>query len=63
MQRLPVAKLVGILLWLAAVGAADDQPHRWLYLQQNLQVSENIPQVEALLRRAKAAGIEWSFIT
>lgn len=56
MQRLPMAKSIGLLLWLAAVGSADELPHRWLYLQQNLQVTENIPQVEALLRRAKAAG-------
>ena len=29
---------------------------RWVYLQQNLQVKENLPKIEAILRRAKAAG-------
>jgi len=30
--------------------------HRWLYLQTNLQVAENVPTTEALLRRAAMAG-------
>lgn len=30
--------------------------HRWLYVAQNLQVTENVPKVIELLRRAKAAG-------
>ena len=29
---------------------------RWLYLQQNLQVTENVPKLEAILRRAEKAG-------
>jgi hypothetical protein len=30
--------------------------YRWVYLMQNLQVEDNVPKVEAILRRAKAAG-------
>ncbi len=36
--------------------AAEPPAQRWLYLQQNLQVTENMPKVEALLRRAAKAG-------
>jgi hypothetical protein len=36
--------------------AEESIEHRWIYLQQNLQVTDNIPQVETLLRRAKGAG-------
>jgi hypothetical protein len=30
--------------------------YRWFYLQTNLQVTENVPKVESLLRRAAKAG-------
>ncbi len=57
MQRLPFAVSVAVVLLLGtAASRGEELPHHWLYLQQNLQVTENIPQVEALLRRAKAAG-------
>ncbi|MEO8493872.1 MAG: hypothetical protein ABI614_02295, partial [Planctomycetota bacterium] len=35
--------------------AAEPPAQRWLYLQQNLQVTENMPKIEALLRRAAKA--------
>jgi hypothetical protein len=48
-------------MFLAALCVADElaaaPPElRWVYLQQNLQVKENLPKIEAILRRAKAAG-------
>ena len=36
--------------------SATDIELRWIYLQQNLQVTENLPKIEAILRRAAAAG-------
>lgn len=52
-----------ILAWLcqfvvlsATVEGAAPAQQRWLYLQQNLQVTENIPKVELLLRRAAKVG-------
>lgn len=36
--------------------AADEIELRWLYLQQNLQVRENVTKLEPILRRAAAAG-------
>src|SRR5215470_15993467 len=35
---------------------AEPPTRRWLYLQQNLQVAENLPKIEAILRRAAKAG-------
>src|SRR5687767_13849362 len=66
-----VVQLVGSVVhcWVLGVGrlaamcdarsaaAAEELPElRWVYLQQNLQVKENLPKIEAILRRAKAAG-------
>lgn len=51
--------LVGIAFSLAiALAASADEPrhHRWLYLMTNLQVNENVPKAEELLRRAAKAG-------
>src|SRR6476646_2625203 len=48
-----------LVLGLAANFAFADEPalsRRWVYLQQNLQVTENVPKLEALLRRAEKAG-------
>src|SRR6478736_2488571 len=48
-----------LVLGLAENFAFADEPalsRRWLYLQQNLQVTENVPKLEALLRRAEKAG-------
>jgi hypothetical protein len=36
--------------------AAEPVARRWLYLQQNLQVAENMPKIEAILRRAAKSG-------
>lgn len=38
------------------VPAAEPLEMRWLYLQQNLQVAENLPKIEAILRRAAKSG-------
>lgn len=40
----------------AFVAAAEPLETRWLYLQQNLQVTENLPKIESLLERAAKAG-------
>ena len=47
--------LLGILSPLC-VGAAEPLEYRWVYLQQNLQVKENLPKIEAILRRAAKSG-------
>jgi hypothetical protein len=47
---------IAVLLLLAAPAAAEPLKHRWLYLMTNLQVNENVPPAEALLRRAAKAG-------
>ncbi|HJT34217.1 MAG TPA: hypothetical protein VJ783_19380, partial [Pirellulales bacterium] len=44
------------VLSLIAHSAAAEPPARWVYLMTNLQVNENVPQAEALLRRAAKAG-------
>ena len=41
---------------LLAVPAAEPPVHRWVYLMENLQVNENVPKVQALLKRAAKAG-------
>src|SRR5688572_12187225 len=46
----------GCLLACSIVSAEEPIELRWVYLKQNLQVRENIPKVEAVLRRAAAAG-------
>lgn len=38
------------------LAAAEPLEYRWLYMSQNLQVSENLPKMEAILRRASKAG-------
>ena len=38
------------------VCAAEPLEHRWVYLQQNLQVTENLPKIESILRRAAKSG-------
>jgi hypothetical protein len=66
--RVP-AKATGLLLFLllfltlgcaraqtAAPSGPERFPYRWVYLMHNLQVDENVAKVEAILRRAKAAG-------
>ena len=47
-----------LLVFCIPTQAPADEPlsRRWLYLQQNLQVTENVPKVEAILRRAEKVG-------
>jgi hypothetical protein len=53
---LPLVFLLLAFAWPSAPLPAQELAHRWLYLQQSLQVKENLPPLEAVLRRAKAAG-------
>lgn len=43
-------------LFSRSTRAAEPPTQRWLYLQQNLQVAENIPKIEGWLRRAAKVG-------
>lgn len=43
-------------LWPISTEAAEPLAQRWLYLQQNLQVAENVPKIEGILRRAAKVG-------
>jgi hypothetical protein len=53
-----------VVFFVVIVGAGTlsttlaDQPlkHRWVYLMTNLQVNENLPKAESLVRRAAKAG-------
>jgi hypothetical protein len=47
--------LVGAILLSAPAGALE-LPHRWVYLQTNLQVDKNAEDAETLMRRAAQAG-------
>lgn len=58
-----LTRLFGLGMMLALAGlhasfadAADKLSLRWLYLQTNLQVAENVAKTEALLRRAAKVG-------
>jgi hypothetical protein len=56
-----VIGIIGLaaLAWLAAPPCAAQESrltYRWVYIAQNLQVQENVPVVQSLMRRAKAAG-------
>ena len=44
-----------VLMSVLAAQAAEPE-FRWVYLQQNLQVTENLPKIETTLRRAAKAG-------
>ena len=44
-----------VLMCVLAAHAAEPE-FRWVYLQQNLQVTENLPKIETTLRRAAKAG-------
>ncbi len=46
------------VLFLSLLQPAQAEPptRRWLYLQQNLQVAENLPKIEDILRRAAKVG-------
>ncbi|HEV7278745.1 MAG TPA: hypothetical protein VGN57_00920 [Pirellulaceae bacterium] len=53
-----VAVLASAIFVCAATDAAAEEKlaRRWVYLQTNLQVKENLVKAEDLLKRAKAAG-------
>jgi hypothetical protein len=55
-HRLLVTLLPSLLATAQLAAAETDLSRRWLYVQTNLQVTENADQLETLLRRAKAAG-------
>ena len=50
-----VAALV-MVTWVGRAAHAQRPSQRWLYLQSNLQVAENVAEADALLRRAAKAG-------
>ena len=56
MHLLRILFLLAALLTTFAARAADPLANRWLYLQQNLQVTENLPKIESLLERAAKSG-------
>ncbi|HZZ72930.1 MAG TPA: hypothetical protein VFE24_11815 [Pirellulales bacterium] len=45
-----------LLVFGLSPARAELPAERWVYLQQNLQVNENMPKVESILRRAAKAG-------
>ena len=49
-------RLAFSVLLVGPAAGAEKPVHRWLYLQTNLQVSENAAKADALLRRAAKAG-------
>jgi hypothetical protein len=56
-----VLGLLGTVLLLSGIGCETARQttrwqYRWVYVMQNLQVEENAGKLEALMRRAKAAG-------
>lgn len=53
---LSLVLLVVCCLTTAIIRAAEPLELRWVYLQQNLQVTENLPKIEAILRRAAKSG-------
>lgn len=44
------------VLFATGMASAEEPTQRWLYLQTNLQVAENVAQADVLLRRAAKAG-------
>ena len=55
-MSLLLACLVVCGLMPSLTRAAEPLELRWVYLQQNLQVAENLPKIEAILRRAAKSG-------
>ncbi len=55
-SRQLLALLVVCGLTTSTARAAEPLELRWVYLQQNLQVAENLPKIEAILRRAAKSG-------
>ncbi len=52
--------MTGVAAWLLVIvqlaSAGETLTRRWVYVQTNLQVTENADRLETVLRRAKAAG-------
>lgn len=48
--------LFGTIFLVSSADTAEPLERRWLYLQQNLQVTENLPQIESILKRAADSG-------
>ena len=55
-NRMMAAALLMAAVCISGTLKAAPPELRWVYLQQNLQVKDNLPKIEAILRRAKAAG-------
>jgi hypothetical protein len=52
-----VKALLGVAMLCSCVpGSTQELKYRWFYVMQNLQVTENVPKLQQLMRRAKAAG-------
>jgi hypothetical protein len=57
MRRRLMLVLIGFAACFPAIAsAAEPLERRWIYLQQNLQVTENLPKIESILRRAAKSG-------
>ena len=54
--RVNVPRVILFVLTCTLPAGAAEPEFRWLYLQQNLQVTENLPQIETVLQRAARAG-------
>jgi hypothetical protein len=50
------ALVSGALSAVGSLRSAEPVDRRWVYLQMNLQVAENVDRAEGILRRAAAAG-------
>ena len=55
-SRLPLACLVVCGLTQSSARAAEPLELHWVYLQQNLQIAENLPKIEVVLRRVATSG-------
>lgn len=55
-RRLWIPLAIGLVCASGLVGQAEEPSRRWLYLQTNLQVEDNLIKAELLARRAKDAG-------
>jgi hypothetical protein len=56
MQSLGCFLIITCGLARMPLAAAPPLEQRWVYLQQNLQVTENLPKIELMLRRAAKSG-------
>src|SRR5690606_2820353 len=56
MTRFASLAVVAILSLSAPCRAAEPPSRRWVYLQLNMQVADNIEKAKEIMRRAKDAG-------